>query len=99
MPKGDHWVMADRESVLEEQTARVLAEITRLQDELDSGDLVTEGSKGQPVPNRLLAELRSHRWLLMRMLSDGPAYPPAAGPPAADAVDALRASWEDSGAL
>jgi hypothetical protein len=88
--------MADRESVLEDQTARVLAEITRLQDELDSGDLVTEGSKGQPVPNRLLAELRSHRWLLVRMLTDGPAPP---GPPAADAVDALRAEWEDSGAV
>jgi hypothetical protein len=84
--------------VLEEQTARVLAEIARLQDELDSGDLVNEGSKGQPVPNRLLAELRSHRWLLVRMLSDGPGYAPA-GPPAADAVDQLRAEWEDSGAL
>ena len=88
--------MADREGVLEDQTARVLAEITRLQDELDSGDLVTEGSKGQPVPNRLLAELRAHRWLLVRMLTDGPAPP---GPPAADAVDALRAEWEDSGAV
>jgi hypothetical protein len=89
--------MADRESVLSEQTARVLDEITRLQGELDSGDLVVEGSKGQPMPNRLLAELRAHRWLLVRMLSDGPGAP--AGPPAADAVDALRAEWEDSGAL
>ena len=75
----------------------MLAEITRLQAELDAGDLVTEGSKGQPVPNRLLAELRAHRWLLMRMLSDGSGAP--AGPPAADAVDALRAEWEDAGAL
>jgi hypothetical protein len=75
--------MADRENVLGEQTARVLAEITRLQAELDAGDLVTEGSKGQPV--------------LMRMLSDGSGAP--AGPPAADAVDALRAEWEDAGAL
>jgi hypothetical protein len=88
-------VMADREGVLDEQTARVLDEITRLQAELDTGPLVVEGSKGQPVPSRILAELRSHRWLLMRMLSDGPAYP--VGPPAADAVDALRAEWEDSG--
>lgn len=89
--------MADREAVLAEQTARVLDEITRLQAELDAGSLVTEGSKGQPVANRLLGELRSHRWLLVRMLTDGPAPP---GPPAADAVDALRAEWEDSsGAL
>lgn len=88
--------MADREDVLEGQTARVLDEIERLQHELDAGELVVEGSKGQPMPNRLLAELRSHRWLLVRMLTDGPA---PAGPPAADAVDALRAQWEDSGAL
>ena len=88
--------MADRESVLEEQTARVLAEIARLEGELDAGDLMTVGSKGQPVPNRLLAELRSHRWLLVRMLTDGPA---PAGPPAADAVDQLRAEWEDGSAL
>ena len=87
----------DRDGVLEAQTARVLAEITRLEAELDKGDLVVEGSKGQPVPSRLLAELRSHRWLLARLLSDG--QPAPAGPPAADAVDALRAEWEDSGAV
>ena len=75
----------------------MLAEITRLEAELDKGDLVVEGSKGQPVPNRILAELRSHRWLLARLLSDGQPAPP--GPPAADAVDALRQQWEDSGAL
>jgi hypothetical protein len=89
--------MTDRDDVLEGQTARVLDEIARLEAELDKGELVVEGSKGQPVPSRLLAELRSHRWLLMRMLSDGGPVP--AGPPAADAVDALRAEWEDSGAL
>jgi hypothetical protein len=89
--------MADRESVLEAQTARVLDEITRLESELDAGPLVVEGSKGQPVPTRLLAELRAHRWLLARLLSDGPGAP--VGPPAADAVDQLRAEWEDSGAL
>ena len=89
--------MADRESVLDEQTARVLDEINRLQAELDAGPLVVGGSKGQPVPTRILAELRSHRWLLVRMLSDGPGAP--AGPPAADAVDQLRQEWEDGGAL
>ena len=68
----------DRDDVLAGQTERVLDEITRLQEELDKGDLVCEGSKGQPVANRLLAELRSHRWLLVRMLSDSPVPP---GPP------------------
>jgi hypothetical protein len=48
------------------------------------------------MPNRLLGELRSHRWLLARLLADVPGPP---GPPAADAVDALRREWEDSGAL
>jgi hypothetical protein len=85
-----------RDVVLANQADRVLGEIIRLQDELDAGPLVVEGSKGQPMPNRLLAELRSHRWLLARLLSD---YPAPAGPPAADAVDQLRHEWESSGAL
>lgn len=88
--------MIDRDDVLEEQTERVLAEIGRLQDELDGGPMVVEGSKGQPMPNRLLAELRSHRWLLVRMLAGGPA---PSGPPAADAVDQLRQEWESVSGL
>jgi hypothetical protein len=88
--------MEGRESVLETQAERVLAEITRLEAELDSGPLVVAGSKGQPTPNKLLAELRSHRWLLARLLADGPASP---GPPVADAVDQLRREWEDAGAV
>jgi len=85
-----------RSDVLAGQADRVLAEITRLQDELDAGDLVVFGSKGQPMPNRLLGELRAHRWLLARLLADGPS---PAGPPVADAVDQLRAEWENSGAV
>jgi hypothetical protein len=86
----------DRDDVLEAQTSRVLAEIARLQDALDASDMVVEGSKGQPMPNRLLAELRSHRWLLVRMLAGGPA---PAGPSAADAVDQLRQEWESVSGL
>jgi hypothetical protein len=43
--------------------------------------------------NRLLAELRAHRWLLLRML-DGV---PVGGdrPPAEDVVDRIRAEWEN----
>ncbi len=88
--------MADRAEVLESQTARVVAEIGRLEAELDAGPLVVEGSRGQPVPTKVLSELRSHRWLLVRMLSDGPM---PAGPPVADAVDQLRAEWENAGAV
>jgi hypothetical protein len=86
-------VMA-REGVLGAQADRVMAEITRMQDALDAGDMVVTGSKGQPQPNRLLGELRAHRWLLARLLAEGPASP---GPPVADAVDQLRREWEDSG--
>jgi hypothetical protein len=80
-------------SVLAAQAERVLAEIHRLEVELDAGDLVVVGSKNQPIPNRLLGELRAHRWLLARLMSDNPT---PGGPPAADAVDALRREWEDS---
>jgi hypothetical protein len=80
-------------SVLAGQAERVLAEIRQMEAALDAGDLVVAGSKGQPMPNRLLGELRAHRWLLARLLADGPA---SSGPPAADAVDQLRREWEDS---
>lgn len=83
-------------SVLTDQAQRVLAEITRLQEELDGGPLTVPGSKGQPMPNRLLGELRAHRWLLARLLS-GESVP--AGPPVADAVDALRLEWENGSAV
>jgi hypothetical protein len=85
-----------RNDALAEQAERVLGEIHRLQDELDAGPLTVPGSKGQPMPNRLLGELRSHRWLLARLLADGPALP---GPPAADAVDQLRVEWENINAV
>jgi len=85
----------DRETVLDAQATRVLEEIGRLQTELDEGELTVPGSKGQPTPNRLLGELRAHRWLLVRML--GGAAAAADGPPVADAVDRLRAEWEDDG--
>lgn len=76
----------------EGQLARLVAEIGRLQDELDAGELTVEGSKGQPMPNRLLAELRAHRWLLLRMLDGGQGAPDM--PPAEDVVDRIRAEWE-----
>ena len=77
--------------VLEGQATRVLAEIRRLEAELDGGDLVVLGSQGQPRPNPLLAELRGHRWLLARLLAPGAGE--SVAPPVADAVDRLRAEW------
>jgi hypothetical protein len=89
-------VAVSRDGVLAAQADRVLAEIGRLEAALDAGPMVVEGSKGQPMPNRLLGELRAHRWLLARLLADGL---PSSGPPAADAVDQLRREWEDASAL
>ena len=77
--------------VLEDQAARVLAEIRRLEAELDAGQLVVLGSQGQPRPNPLLGELRSHRWLLARLLAPGAGDGVAV--PVPDAVDRLRAEW------
>ena len=87
--------IVDRDSVREEQLAHVLEEIGRLEDDLGAGPLTVPGSKGQPMPNRLLAELRAHRWLLLRML-DG-AAPGGDTPPAEDVVDRIRAEWEAGG--
>jgi len=84
----------DREAVITAQIEHVLAEIGRLEHELGDGQLTVAGSKGQPMPNRLLAELRQHRWLLVRML-DG-ATDAGDTPPPEDAVDALRREWEDT---
>lgn len=77
--------------MLEEQLAHVLDEIGRLETELGEGKLTVEGSKGQPMPNRLLAELRAHRWLLVRMLGGGDR---ADVPRVPDEVDRIRAEWE-----
>jgi hypothetical protein len=87
--------VSERNAVLSAQADRVLAEITRMQEVLDASEMVVSGSKGQPLPNRLLGELRAHRWLLARLLVE--VAPPAAS--AVDAVDELRREWEHAGAL
>jgi hypothetical protein len=80
-----------RQAVLAKQAERVLAEIDRMQAELDAGELIVFGSRGQPQPNRLLAELRAHRWLLARLVTDGPGT--GNGQPSADVIDDLRREW------
>jgi hypothetical protein len=82
----------DRDSALEAQADRVLSEIHGLQAELDSGELVVPGSTGQPKGNPLLAELRAHRVLLLRLLG---VFTPEGAGPAEDVVDQIRRSWED----
>ena len=87
--------MADRAEVIESQTAIILAEVARLEAELATADLVVHGSRGQPVPNPLLAQVRQHRWLLARFL-DAAVGPMPSGSHGPDVVDAIRAEWESS---
>lgn len=51
------------EAVTLNALARTLDEIAALEAELAAAPLIVAGSKGQPVPNRLLAEIRAHRGL------------------------------------
>lgn len=86
----------DLESALQAQIDHTLAEITQLESALESSQLTVKGSKGQPVANRLLGELRSHRLLLLRLLR---AFAPADQGPVDDELDMIRRAWDDPGAL
>jgi hypothetical protein len=86
----------DRDSVLAEQADRTLAEIGRLEVALDGGELMATGSMGQPVPTKLLGELRAHRLLLLRLL--GVFTPDGAGPVEGELAQ-IRSEWEAGGAL
>jgi len=83
--------MDDPLAVLDEQLGRTLLEIERMQEALDEGELIVAGSKGQDVPNRLLAELRQHRLVWLRLL--GVVGPAPEEPGGADPIDQIRQSW------
>ena len=68
-----------------------LAEIAGLERALGDGDLVVAGSTGQPKGNPLLAELRAHRVLLLRLLG---VFTPAGTGPVEDELDQIRREWE-----
>ena len=85
----------DRDSVLAAQVEHTLAEIAGLEGALDGAELTVTGSTGQPVANRLLAELRAHRVLLLRMLG----VFTAGAPGREDELDRIRSEWEAGGAL
>ena len=81
----------DRDSALEGQVEHTLAEIAGLERALGDGELVVAGSTGQPKGNPLLAELRAHRLLLLRLL--GVFTGDGAGP-VEDELDQMRRDWE-----
>ncbi len=84
----------DPGQVLEAQAERTLAEIGQLEKALDEGDLTVLGSMGQMVANKLLAELRQHRLLLLRLLGVSAFGGEPSGP---DELDRLRSEWESHG--
>jgi hypothetical protein len=93
--EGGLLAVMDPGQVLEAQAERTLTEIGQLEKALDDGELVTLGSMGQPVGNKLLGELRQHRLLLLRLLGVSAfGEAPASGP---DELDQLRREWETSG--
>jgi hypothetical protein len=86
----------DRDSALEGQVEHTLAEIAGLEKALGEGDLVVAGSTGQPKGNPLLAELRAHRVLLLRLLG---VFTPEGAGPVEDELDQIRREWEGGRAL
>ncbi len=77
--------------------ADIIAAITAALEE--SGEMVVRGSKGQPVPNPLLAELRQHRAVLntlirgLKLPQDGQDATSAARTASEAAQAAARAKW------
>ncbi|MGW5210024.1 hypothetical protein ACWEQO_02080 [Streptomyces sp. NPDC004051] len=56
------------ELLLLEEAARLADEIDRIAAALDAGELISRGSRGQPVANPLIREIRGHRLALSRLL-------------------------------
>ncbi|WP_327654771.1 hypothetical protein [Streptomyces sp. NBC_00483] len=56
------------ELLLLEEAARLADELDTMGAALDEGDLLSKGSRGQPVANPLIREIRGHRLALSRIL-------------------------------
>lgn len=56
------------ELLLLEEAARLADEIDTMGAALDAGELLSKGSRGQPVANPLIREIRGHRLALSRIL-------------------------------
>jgi hypothetical protein len=67
------------ELLLLEEAARLADEIDTMGAALDAGELLSKGSRGQPVANPLIREIRGHRLALSRILRQLGATRPGEG--------------------
>jgi hypothetical protein len=84
----------DRDRVFAALITSRWAELQRLEKMLAGRQELTSTIRGTEKPDPLLAEIRSHTWLL-RALLDSAGHPAGEPPAAADALDQLRAEFED----
>ena len=83
-----------------EDACRTLDLVDKIEEELETADLVTTGSMGQEVAHPLLSEVRQHRTVFARLAKqlalpdEGEAPAAVAGSRSAQARDAVNSRWK-----
>jgi hypothetical protein len=64
----DQFELNPAEMVLLEEAVAMLAEVDAMEAQLETAEVVTRGSRGQPVVHPLVGELRQHRLALSMLV-------------------------------